>query len=73
MRTKKQMVLHHLKTHPVMGITSVEAFQLYNCIRLASAIESLRHDDGYEIATIMIKPDRGSNYARYVLKKGGKK
>ena len=69
MKTKKQMVLAHLKSHPTSGITSMEAFEKYNCTRLATAIESLRHDDGYDIVTHMIKPEKGSNYARYVLRR----
>lgn len=48
------------------SITPAEAWQNFNCMRLAARIHDLRHD-GYSINTTIIESVNGARYARYTL------
>ena len=70
MRGQRQAVMNHLLTHG--EITSMEAYELYGCTRLAALIFDFRHM-GYKISTL---EEKGKNrfgestkYARYVMSK----
>ena len=70
MRGQRQAVMNHLLTHG--EITSMEAYELYGCTRLAALIFDFRRM-GYKISTL---EEKGKNrfgestkYARYVMSK----
>lgn len=70
MRGQRQAVMNHLLMHG--DITSMEAYDLYGCTRLAAVIFDFRKM-GYVISTI---EEHGKNrygestrYARYVIAK----
>ena len=64
--TQKQLILKHLMDGK--SITQAEAFDLYNCWRLAPVISRLKHKDGYNIDKIG-EPNVTNNgkHARYFL------
>ena len=68
--TQKEAVKKHLLSGK--SLTSVEAFELFGCTRLAVVISSLRKD-GFDIRTIMMEgTNRYGNpckYAKYLLYK----
>lgn len=66
--TQKEAVKKHLLSGK--SLTSVEAFELFGCTRLAVVISSLRKD-GFDIRTLMMEGKNRfgghCNYAKYVL------
>lgn len=51
-------------------ITSLDALNLFGCMRLASRIHELRCDYGYDIKSLMVEdPITGKRYAKYWLNK----
>jgi len=64
--TQKQQILKHLMDGK--SITQAEAFDLYNCWRLAPVISRLKHKDGYNIDKIDEPNITNSGiHARYIL------
>lgn len=70
MKTQVDAIKNHLRQNN--SITSMEAFQLYGCTRLASQVFSLRKQ-GWDIKTLDVegKTRYGTSctYAKYVLVK----
>lgn len=64
MKTNKtQLILQHLQNN--VGITSMEAFELYGVTRLAAIVFNLR-GCGYHIVTVSKEgKDRYGHYCRY--------
>jgi len=60
--SQNAQILGHLKREP---LTSLEALQLFGCMRLASRINELRYQ-GYTINTEMVQQN-GKKWARYHL------
>ncbi|RTL04620.1 hypothetical protein EKK58_09935 [Candidatus Dependentiae bacterium] len=62
--SQKQNIENHLLVHTT--ITPLEALKLYGCFRLSAVIFKLRHEDKYDIKTIIC--DKDKRYAKYILK-----
>ena len=63
MGTQNRLILSHLKRG--RGLTSLQAIDMFGCMRLASRIDELRNQ-GHQIHTEMVK--RGNKrYAKYWL------
>ena len=71
MKGSKQAILQYLVEHPVSGITSYQAFELFGVTRLSARISDLR-ELGYNIETVMVTGKTRFNetcrYARYIYK-----
>lgn len=67
-RSQIETVLAHLRRYRRAGITSIQAFGLYQITRLASAIHDLR-ERGVAIETELRLSADGSRYAVYRLVK----
>lgn len=66
---KTLQVLNHLKEHG--SITQLEAMTKYKSMRLSGIIYRLKHEDGYDIKTVIeTDPNTKSQYAKYVWKGG---
>lgn len=63
---QRKLILEHLQSGK--GITPLEAYQQYNCLRLGARIYDLRAE-GHNIHTETVLDD-GKHYARYWLIKG---
>lgn len=63
--TKTRKVLQHLIDNE--GITSMDAFALYNATRLSAIIFCLKHNYGLEIETVDKVTKDGTRYAEYRL------
>ncbi len=48
-------------------ITPLTAMNSWGCMRLAAVISELRHKEGYNIATTMVKGRTGNQFAQYSL------
>lgn len=65
--TQKKQVLFYLRTHH-SGMTSMDAFNIYQITRLAAVVFELRQE-GYNIITINEVSDKTKKkYARYILR-----
>ena len=64
--TQCNMIAEYLENG--YSITSLEALQMFGCMRLASRICDLR-DRGYKIDTCKIKTETGKWVTEYTLKK----
>lgn len=62
----KEEVLNHLKRGNT--ITPLEALNLFRTMSLAEIVFQLRHEEGYEIKTEIVKSGR-KHFARYSLSK----
>lgn len=71
MRGSKQAILRYMVEHPIEGITSKQAFELFGVTRLSARIFELRNL-GYQIDTLMMEGitrfDEPCKYAKYVYK-----
>lgn len=71
MKGSMQAILHYLVEHPLTGLTSAQAFELFGVTRLSARIHDLRNK-GYQIDTLMLdgKTRFGETcrYAKYVYK-----
>lgn len=65
-RTQCNMIANYLERG--FSITSLEALQMFGCMRLASRICDLR-ERGYEINTCKIKTETGKWVTEYTLKR----
>lgn len=71
MKGSMQAILHYLVEHPLTGLTSAQAFELFGVTRLSARIHDLRNK-GYKIDTLMLdgKTRFGEpcRYAKYIYK-----
>tara|TARA_R110000803_G_scaffold40778_3_gene87797 strand:+ start:3746 stop:4237 length:492 start_codon:yes stop_codon:yes gene_type:complete len=65
--TQKNKVKEHLNSG--QSITPIEALERYGCFRLAAIIHTLKHQNGMNIKTEMIKNKFGTKYGKYKLVK----
>ena len=61
MKGSKQTILRYLVEHPLTGLTSSQAFELFGVTRLSARIYDLRNK-GYQIDTLMTFKEELSNY-----------
>ena len=64
--TKKDKVLMYLQTYS--SITPMDAYELFQSMRLGAIIHDLRHQEPYY--NIESKKEGKAGYARYTLKSG---
>ena len=71
MRGSRQAILKHMVEHPLEGITSKQAFELFGVTRLAAVIYDLR-ELGYHIDTLIMEGTtrfgEACRYAKYIYK-----
>ena len=63
--TQKNKVKEHLNSG--QSITPIEALERYGCFRLAAIIHTLKHQNGMNIKTEMIKNKFGTKYGKYTM------
>ena len=71
MKGSMQAILRYLVEHPLTGLTSSQAFELFGVTRLSARIYDLRNK-GYHIDTLMMEGKtrfgETCRYAKYVYK-----